>query len=226
MHGGRAESDHRSRTVHIVIAVQSARESRFGRFVSDNHRSVPDLSSPYASTPRRALRESCLVWLDPRVFAGAETARAVATMPNEDTARLGRRANFDLGLIDRLAYWPPPFRRSISACPRRMEHHSLWSATGIPHSTQTRTRWVGSAVFDEKRRFRNDIESLQGTWTACSRTKRGAAGLHRSARIRPLTEAFIRSATPPKGWEAVSRRRSARPKVPSRRLRSPPQIRK
>jgi hypothetical protein len=49
-------------------------------------------------------------------------------------------------------------RRSSSCCPRRMEHHSLCSATGMPHSTQTRTRWVFAGVFDEKSRLRNDIQ--------------------------------------------------------------------
>jgi hypothetical protein len=44
-----------------------------------------------------------------------------------------------------------------------MEHHSLCSATAMPHSTQIRTRCVGSGVFDEKRRFKNDIQNLQGT---------------------------------------------------------------
>src|SRR6185295_13347725 len=39
-----------------------------------------------------------------------------------------------------------------------MEHHSLCSATGMPHSTQTRTRCVVAGVFDEKSRLRNDIQ--------------------------------------------------------------------
>src|SRR5687767_13741796 len=51
----------------------------------------------------------------------------------------------------------------------------------MPHSTQTRTRCVGTGVFDEKRRFRNDIPGLQGTLTRRSRTERGATGLHRPA---------------------------------------------
>jgi len=55
------------------------------------------------------------------------------------------------------AYERSAWRRSSSCCPRRMEHHSLCSATGMPHSTQTRMRWVFAGVFDEKSRFRNDI---------------------------------------------------------------------
>jgi hypothetical protein len=38
-----------------------------------------------------------------------------------------------------------------------MEHHSLCSATGMPHSTQMRTRCLGAGEFDEKIRFRNDM---------------------------------------------------------------------
>jgi hypothetical protein len=36
--------------------------------------------------------------------------------------------------------------RSISFCVRRMLHQSLCSAIGIPHSTQIRTRFVGSVL--------------------------------------------------------------------------------
>lgn len=55
-----------------------------------------------------------------------------------------------------------------------MEHQSLCSATGIPHSTQIRTRWAGSAVFDEKRRFRNDIQILQVRGLTLSYEDRGS----------------------------------------------------
>src|SRR5690242_6593138 len=52
-------------------------------------------------------------------------------------------------------------RRSISTCPRRMEHQSLCSATGMPHSTQICTRCLGAGGFDEKSRLRNDMPGLQ-----------------------------------------------------------------
>lgn len=51
-----------------------------------------------------------------------------------------------------------PRRESISRWVRRMLHHSLCSAMGIPHSTQIRTRWRGSAL-RENSFFRNDMES-------------------------------------------------------------------
>ena len=53
-------------------------------------------------------------------------------------------------------------RRSRSRCPRWMEHQSLCSATGMPHSTQMCTRCVGAGGFDEKSRLRNDIPGLRG----------------------------------------------------------------
>src|SRR6266699_2316971 len=42
----------------------------------------------------------------------------------------------------------------ISISPRRIEHHSLWSAIGMPHSTQTLIRCLGGSVFPN-RRFHN-----------------------------------------------------------------------
>jgi hypothetical protein len=48
----------------------------------------------------------------------------------------------------------------ISFCPLRIEHHSLCSAMGIPHSTQTRTRLDGSVRLVGKKRLRNDIGAL------------------------------------------------------------------
>src|SRR6188474_402646 len=47
-------------------------------------------------------------------------------------------------------------RRFISIWPRRIEHQSLCSATGMPHSTQTRTRGFGGSSRPSNR-FRNDI---------------------------------------------------------------------
>src|SRR5262249_41125620 len=44
----------------------------------------------------------------------------------------------------------------ISFAARKIEHHSLCSAIGIPHSTQTRTRCFGGSLLP-KRRFRNDM---------------------------------------------------------------------
>ena len=74
--------------------------------------------------------------------------------------------------------------RSIFACPRRMEHQSLCSATGIPHSTQIRTRCTGAGVFDEKSRLRNDIPGLQGTVANVACTQRAVTELHPSQSAR------------------------------------------
>jgi hypothetical protein len=54
--------------------------------------------------------------------------------------------------------WPGCVRASRSRWVRRMLHHSLCSAIGIPHSTQMRTRWRGS-VLREKSLFRIDMGS-------------------------------------------------------------------
>ena len=64
------------------------------------------------------------------------------------------------------AFCRSALRLSISSCPRWMEHQSLccW-ATGMPHSTQIRTRSLGAGAFDEKSRFSNDIPGLQGRVT-------------------------------------------------------------
>ena len=47
------------------------------------------------------------------------------------------------------AAWAAWALRSISCCPRRMLHHCLCSAMGMPHSTQTRIRCFGW-VFSRK----------------------------------------------------------------------------
>jgi len=58
----------------------------------------------------------------------------------------------------------------ISFCPRRIEHHSLCSATGIPHSTQIRIRGFGGSLLPN-RRFSSDmpppgwVDILQLRWT-------------------------------------------------------------
>src|SRR5205814_944542 len=49
-------------------------------------------------------------------------------------------------------------RASISRCVRRMLHHSLCSAIGMPHSTQIRTRW-GGWLLREKSFFRMDMNA-------------------------------------------------------------------
>jgi hypothetical protein len=49
-----------------------------------------------------------------------------------------------------------PFR-CISSCPRRIEHQSLCWATGIPHSTQTRTRFFGGSLLLPNKRFNSDM---------------------------------------------------------------------
>ena len=69
------------------------------------------------------------------------------------------------------SHYRSALRRSISTCPRRMEHQSLCSATGMPHSTQIRTRCMGAGAFDEKSRLRNDIPGLQGTVTLSVRNE-------------------------------------------------------
>ena len=91
-------------------------------------------------------------------------------------------------------------RCSISICPRRMEHQSLCSATGMPHSTQMRTRWTGAEVFDEKSRLRKDIPGLQATVTrrrpyATSRDGVTPVRLDRSRRKH-----WVRRADPAKRW--------------------------
>ena len=45
----------------------------------------------------------------------------------------------------------------ISFCPRRIEHHSLCSAIGIPHSTQIRIRGFGGSLRFPNNRFRMDM---------------------------------------------------------------------
>jgi hypothetical protein len=50
----------------------------------------------------------------------------------------------------------------MSIWPRRMAHQSLCSATGIPHSTQTRTRGFGGSLCPSNR-FNNDTRCLPGT---------------------------------------------------------------
>src|SRR5207253_11501360 len=94
----------------------------------------------------------------------------------------------------------PRASRSISTCPRRGEHQSLCPATGIPHSTQRRTRCTGAGVFDEKSRLRNDIPGLQGTVTrrcpyATSRDRVTSVAI---GSVAP--EALVRSGDPAKGW--------------------------
>lgn len=61
-----------------------------------------------------------------------------------------------------------------------MEHQSLCSAMGIPHSTQTRTRCVGAGALDEKSRLRNDIPKLQSSVTSRVHTQPAALELHGS----------------------------------------------
>jgi hypothetical protein len=51
---------------------------------------------------------------------------------------------------------PAAALRFISIWPRRIEHHSLWSAIGIPHSTHTRTRGFGGSFLPNKR-FNSDM---------------------------------------------------------------------
>src|SRR5688500_18586970 len=41
--------------------------------------------------------------------------------------------------------------------PCRIEHHCLWSATGMPHSTQTWTRCFGGSLLPSNR-LRNDMK--------------------------------------------------------------------
>ena len=57
----------------------------------------------------------------------------------------------------RQAYFEEAAARSISSWPRRMEHQSLCSATGMPHSTQTCTRFLGSSPPVPNRRLSNDM---------------------------------------------------------------------
>ena len=45
----------------------------------------------------------------------------------------------------------------ISISPRRIEHHSLCSAMGMPHSLQTRIRGFAGSRFIPNRRFSNDM---------------------------------------------------------------------
>lgn len=52
----------------------------------------------------------------------------------------------------------PCARASISRFVRRMLHQSLCSATGMPHSTQIRTRW-GGWVFLENSFLRIDMSA-------------------------------------------------------------------
>jgi hypothetical protein len=61
------------------------------------------------------------------------------------SARFGRARRY---------FWAA--RSSSSRWPRRIEHQSLWLATGMPHSTQTRVRCTGSFDFPPKIFFRND----------------------------------------------------------------------
>src|SRR2546423_12565592 len=85
-----------------------------------------------------------------------------------------------------------------------MEHQSLCSATGMPHSTQIRTRCMGTGVFDEKIRLRNDIPGLQVTVTRCC-----PYGTSRH-RVTPIPigsaapESLVRSVDPEKGWYGES----------------------
>ena len=71
----------------------------------------------------------------------------------------------------------------------------------MPHSTQMRTRCVGSGEFDVKSRFRNDIRVSRDTLA-----RRGPYGT-RGDRVTPppesacAEEAFLRSADPEKGWD-------------------------
>jgi hypothetical protein len=44
----------------------------------------------------------------------------------------------------------------ISISPRRIEHHSLCSAIGMPHSTHTRIRCFGGSLFPSNR-FHKDM---------------------------------------------------------------------
>src|SRR6185436_12456809 len=55
----------------------------------------------------------------------------------------------------------------------------------MPHSTQIRTRCVGSGVFDENRRLRNDISHLQFVVRAHSVRAGGRAGYMVSGRQPP-----------------------------------------
>jgi hypothetical protein len=67
-----------------------------------------------------------------------------------------RQPDYEFGLLDSGA--GAVFRLS-SCCVRKMLHQSLWSATGIPHSTQIRIRWRGW-VFFANSLSKSDISSL------------------------------------------------------------------
>ena len=81
---------------------------------------------------------------------------------------------------------------SISRWPRRIEHHSLCSATGMPHSTHTRTRGFGGSVFPSSRFSRDmnppgsptNLETLDGP--AGFMVGASDAGLHAAAQAGAL----------------------------------------
>jgi len=71
----------------------------------------------------------------------------------------------------------------------------------MPHSTQTRTRCVGCGVFDEKRRFRNDIQNLHDFDCLLSYGTGGSQVTSLLAIPAKGRRPFIRFADPEKGWE-------------------------
>ena len=71
---------------------------------------------------------------------------------------------------------------SYSRCVRRMLHHSLCSAIGMPHSTHTRTRCRGSE-FRENSFCHKDMVSSRTRWTPAGQASRPMMNLRMGSDI-------------------------------------------
>ena len=73
-----------------------------------------------------------------------------------------------------------------------MEHHVLWSATGMPHSTHTRTRWTGSLDFAPNSFLNRVTGNLHGI-----------RALGRQSHRAPITFRYVRRWEEVLGWEGI-----------------------
>jgi hypothetical protein len=101
-----------------------------------------DMGGCADSEVERTTSAASLRWTDP-TFGGS-----AGRFPDRTIAG-GRRDQGVCGGVSAASF--------ISFCPRRIEHHSLCSAIGIPHSTQIRIRCFGGSTLFPNRRFNNDM---------------------------------------------------------------------
>src|SRR4051812_29340257 len=85
-----------------------------------------------------------------------------------------------------------------------MEHQSLCSATGMPHSTQMRTRCTGAGVFCEKSRLRNDIPVSRYGFDMLSIRNERQPGYSWSKPVGRAGRILVRPRNRAEGWDGGS----------------------